>query len=137
MKSLHNLIKLNDKKLDELRQNLGALYNELEKLEKIILVLKNQLAKEAKFVEDNPEYSRSFPIFLQTNLDNQANIEKLIEDTNNKINLVMDQIFEVFSDKKKYEIILKIKLEEELKKEKAIETKFLDEIAINRYIKGD
>jgi flagellar export protein FliJ len=136
MKSIETLIKINTSELDELRKVASGCEDEIDKLIFYNNKMEAELEMEHAFVTNNPQMGLMFTNYKTMIRQRQANIEEALRDIENRLEYLKEQIAMKFNDVKKYEILLSTKLEELRKKELADETKQLNEIAINNYLKN-
>lgn len=97
--------------------------------------MKEDLDKEFQFVTSNPEMSMTFDSYRKKVTQRQLNMEMVLKDLNLQIERKLQQIADLFSEVKKYEIIQQQNIAKILKEQKHKETKALDEIALNNYLK--
>jgi flagellar FliJ protein len=135
MKSIETLIKINKQALDEKRQELVELESQKEQLIQWQDKMKQEMDKESEFVSKNPEMSFTFGFYRELIKGRQANLKIALEDINTQIDSITEEITEIFGEMKKYEIVEQQKLRKILKEQKYKETKALDEIALNNYLK--
>lgn len=135
MKSIKTLIKINKLALDEKRQELVVLEEQKTQLLQWQKNMKEDLDKEFQFVTSNPEMSMTFDSYRKKVTQRQLNMEMVLKDLNLQIERKLQQIADLFSEVKKYEIIQQQNIAKILKEQKHKETKALDEIALNNYLK--
>jgi hypothetical protein len=135
MKSLKILIKINKLALDEKRQELVQLEEQKTQLLQWQKTMKDELEKEFQFVASNPEMSGTFDSYRKKITQRQLNMDIALKDINLQIELKLQQIAYLFGEVKKYEIIQQQHLAKAIKEQKYKETKSLDEIALNNYLK--
>lgn len=135
MKSIKTLIKINKLALDEKRQELVAIEEQKTQLLQWQKNMKDDLDKEFQFVTSNPEMSMTFDSYRKKITQRQLNMEMVLKDLNLQIERKLQQIADLFSEVKKYEIIQQQNIAKILKEQKHKETKALDEIALNNYLK--
>jgi|GEM_PF-6581705 len=135
MKSINTLIKINTRELDELRKIVAKSEEEIDKLIFYNNKMEAELELEHALVTQNPEMGVMFTNYKRMIRDRQANIEGSLRDIERRLESLKEQIAVKFNEVKKYEILLATKLEELRKKELSDETKELNEMAINNYLK--
>lgn len=135
MKSLKTLIKINKLSLDEKRQELVELEEQKTQLLQWQETMREELEKEFQFAVNNPEMSGTFDSYRKKIVQRQLNMDIVLKDLNLQIEQKLLQIADLFGEVKKYEIIQQQNAEKAAKEQKTKETKFLDEIAINNYLK--
>lgn len=135
MKTLDTLIRLHKRTLDELRRNMGALENQKAQLQQAIQAMQKELDKEIALAGKQPEMANFFGGFAKRIKNRQDIIHQEIRALDVKITALNKEIFEAFTELKKYEIAkenAKLRAREE---EKRKETLMLDEIASQQYQK--
>jgi flagellar FliJ protein len=135
MKSIETLIKVSKQDLDEKRRELVELEGQKQKLEGWASSMASDLKREQEFAAANPEMSMTFDAYRKKINDHQRNIRIAMIDLNAQIGIMADKIAILFGEVKKYEILHQQKLLVIVKEQKAKESKALDEIAINNYLK--
>lgn len=133
MKTLNTLIRLHKRTLDELRRNMVALENQKTQLQQTIKSLQNELEKEVALAGKQVEMANFFGEFAKRIRGRQDVIHQEIRGIDGKIEALNKEIFEAFTELKKYEIAsenLKLRMLEE---EKRKETLMLDEIAAQQF----
>ena len=135
MKSIQTLIKINKQALDEKRQELVELEGQKEQLLQWKKKMKQELETETQFASKNPEMSMTFEYYRNLINGRQKNLAEALGDINGQIENITEQISEIFTEVKKYEIIEQQKLTKMLKEQKRKEVKALDEIALSNYLK--
>lgn len=133
MKTLDTLIRLHKRKLDELRRNMVALENQKVQLQQAIKNLQQELENEVKLAGKQPEMANFFGEFAKRIKNRQENLRQEIVALDVKINNLNKEIFEAFTELKKYEIAkenAKLRQREEANRK---ETIMLDEIASQQY----
>lgn len=132
MKALKTLIKLNKKKLDELLINKKTILGVIDNFNLKIKYIDSQIKTEME-----AHTSSEFSIFLENFVTSSSKkLEKLKYDVvsfQRSILILESQISEQYSELKRFEIILAKEKEKELKKEKVLETKVLDELTIIKF----
>ncbi|MBN8828389.1 MAG: flagellar FliJ family protein [Sphingobacteriia bacterium] len=122
------ITKLLQKQLDKKSKTLNELNTYLTKLESSLQALKDELEKEKEACLSNPLVSSSFTNFLSHNNHRQSLIKTQITSTEQKIEEVKAEIFELFSEIKKYDVVSERKAKRKLEKEDKNEQKFLDDL---------
>lgn len=133
MKTLDTLIRLHKRKLDELRRNMVALENQKVQLQQAIKNLQQELENEVKLAGKQPEMANFFGEFAKRIKSRQETLRQEIVALDVKINNLNKEIFEAFTELKKYEIAkenAKLRQREEANRK---ETIMLDEIASQQY----
>jgi flagellar biosynthesis chaperone FliJ len=129
MKSLYLLIKIQKKNLEEIISKKKLLENKKEEKTLEIFNRKTELQNEFS-KHTNSEYAVYLENFKKTTdkICNKLALE--IININPQIEILDDKIREVFSEIKKFEIIIANRKKEAIKKENAEEMKMLDECAL-------
>lgn len=127
-KGIKLITKLLQKQLDKKSKTLNELNTYLTKLESSLQALKDELEKEKEACLSNPLVSSSFTNFLSHNNHRQSLIKTQITSTEQKIEEVKAEIFELFSEIKKYDVVSERKAKRKLEKEDKNEQKFLDDL---------
>jgi flagellar FliJ protein len=135
MKSIKTLIKLSKQQLDEKRRELAELEKQKEQLLEYSRLMADELRIEQEFAASTPEMSMTFDSYQKKIAEKQANITYAVGEIDKQTAVIADEISLLFSDMKKYEIVLQQKTLEEENERKAKETKMLDEIALGNYLK--
>jgi hypothetical protein len=135
MKSIKTLIKLSKQQLDEKRRELVECEKNKEKLLEYSRLMKEELMVEAEFAAKSPELAITFDNYRKTILEKQGNIVLAVRDLDRQIAVIAEEIREVFGEIKRYEVFLQQKLLEEEKELKNKESKFLDAIATDNYLR--
>ncbi|MEQ1789666.1 MAG: flagellar FliJ family protein [Rickettsiales bacterium] len=133
MKTLDTLIRLHKRTLDELRRSMGALELQKGQLQQAIITLQEELNTEVSLAGKQLEMATFFGGFAKRIKKRQEDIQQEIRAVDKKIIELNKEIFEAFTELKKYEIAkenAKIRAQEE---EKRKETLMLDEIASQQY----
>ena len=135
MKALNTLIRLHKRTLDGLRRRMGELENQKAKLQQAIKVLQKELETEVELAGKQPEMANFFGEFAKRIKNRQDNIHKEIRAVDVKITELNKEIFEAFTELKKYEIAKENNKLRAEKEEKRKETVVLDEIAAQQFEK--
>jgi flagellar biosynthesis chaperone FliJ len=137
MKSLRTLIKLHKRELDEQKRILLDLENQKDQLHQALVLLKHDLIKQQQIVTNDPEVSYSYSNYYNKNISQQHHVTTGIVEVNNNMELISSQIYELYAEVKKYEIILANKEKQFKQMQSKNEDAYLDEIAINSFIRKD
>ena len=135
VKTLNTLVKITEYELEEKRKELNSFLNEKERLVDEITMMENVFLEEQKKSEMLGHELRLYlPRFLALTRDKQKIMIEQIERLNPDIERLTDELYEVFTENKKYEILRDQKLQElkqALEKKTQLE---LDEIAVMKFI---
>lgn len=136
LKPLKTLIKITKYQLDEKRKILNSLLERKAQMIRTIKDLEDEIKAEEKKNETMPlELRMIFPYFVIMMRGRQEIILGEIERLNPQIEKATDELYEVFTENKKYEVLKDKKIEEmnfELTKKNQLE---LDEIALMKFIR--
>ncbi len=135
MKTLDTLIRLHKRTLDELRRNMVALENQKSQLQQAIINMQKELDKEMALATKQPEMANFFGEFAKRIRNRQDNLRQEISALDVKITALNKEIFEAFTELKKYEVAKENAKQRMREEEKRKETLVLDEIAAQQYQK--
>jgi len=135
MKSLNTLIKLAQRRLDELRRRLADLEVQRDKLLALIKRLDDELASELEQAYQRPEMSTFFGDFSRRIRKRKEEITREIAALATQMEKVREDIMEGFSELKKYEVARDHAKARERQEQERKETKLLDEIAQQQFIR--
>ncbi len=133
MKTLNTLIRLHKRTLDELRRRMGALETEKGQLQQAIAALQKELDTEVALAGKQLEMANFFGEFAKRIKNRQETLRQETRALDAKIAELNKEIFEAFTELKKYEIAkdnAKRRADEESKRK---ETIMLDEIAAQQF----
>lgn len=133
MKTLDTLIRLHKRTLDELRRNMVTLENQKAQLQQAIQAMQKELDTEIALAGKQPEMANFFGGFAKRIKNRQDNIHQEIRALDIKITELNKEIFEAFTELKKYEIAKENAKQRAREEEKRKETLVLDEIAAQQY----
>lgn len=133
MAKLHSLIKFKRHELDEKRQILAVLNEELEKLKRRKQQMMDDLAREKNLAAVDIDVARSFGPYLNKTLERCAEMDTAILEKNQEIQAATLVVQEAFLEVKKLEITQEKRDEEENTRIKKIETATLDDIGIEGF----
>jgi flagellar protein FliJ len=135
-KSLATLIKLQKTRVDEQRLLLAKLQEQVEAIEKAILVLKEDQEQQRVLLEREPSAGLTYGDYLDESLKKKKALEKRKTAAVMAVNLTRDRLAEVFEEQKRYELAEKNRIEEEEREEQRQETHTLDEVGSVSFIRG-
>lgn len=135
MKTLDTLIRLHKRTLDELRRNMVSLENQKSQLQQAIINMQKELDKEMVLASKQPEMANFFGEFAKRIRNRQDNLRQEISALDVKITALNKEIFEAFTELKKYEVAKENAKQRMREEEKRKETLVLDEIAAQQYQK--
>lgn len=137
MKGIKTLIKLQKKELDERARKKAVLESQMVQLRTNINTLQDELMKEEKLLESMPEMGFAFSQYAEGNKLRQQQLEQSYAHIKRQVYQIEEEMQEFFGELKKYEIALEQKIKKQRQKEKRVEDKFLDDVAMNKYIRGE
>lgn len=130
MKSLNTLIRLQSRKVDELRRRFGQLENQKQQLISRSDALAEELKKEVEMAGKSPEMGAFFGGFADRIKSRRADIALEIAKVEKQIAELSEQVRAAFSELKKFEIVRDQRLAAKRAKEAKQEAEALDEMAI-------
>jgi len=133
MKSLATLIKLQKTRVDEQRQLLAQLQQQLDAIQRQIIELEVRKAQEQVAAEQNPEARQTYGAFLKAVVARERELEKQRQVMEDAVVLARDKLALLFEEQKRYEIAEAARIEEEAREERRRERIDLDEIGSVSY----
>lgn len=133
MAQLHSLIKFKRHELDEKRQVLARLNDELEMLKRRKQQMLDDLAREKNLAAVDIDVARSFGPYLNRALAQCAEIDDHIRDKMQQVQAATHVVQDAFLEVKKLEITQEKRDEEEKNRLKKIETNTLDDIGMESF----
>ncbi|MBY0356006.1 MAG: flagellar FliJ family protein [Rickettsiales bacterium] len=133
MKGLKTLIRLEKNRLDALRKDLVTLENEKEQFELLSEQLLASLHAELAAAEGMTEMRGFFGDFSARIKRQRQQIAQHVAMLERKMSVIREQMSEVFSEMKKYEIALENHLMREKERLAAREQQQMDEVAVQRF----
>lgn len=130
MKSLDTIIKLLDHKTNEIKSRIAQHEKNKSELLDLQKKMHYELQNERETVAANPDFAITFAAYERMINERQETIKIALRDTEKQLNLLKNEMLNLFGEIKKYEILKAKKLKEKLQKEAALEAKTLDEIAL-------
>ena len=127
MKSLATLIKLQKTFVDEQRQHLARLLENLEKIEHQIAELEIIKAREQAAAQDEAARA-TYGAFLKGMVARGRKLEQERETAEMAVKLAQDKLSELFEEQKRYEIAEEQRIEQEANAERRLERIELDEV---------
>lgn len=134
LKPLATLIKINKSELDEKRKELAVFLDKKQKLVDDIKALEESIKYEAEnLMKLHEDFRPMFLVFLEATRLKEAIILEDIDKLNPEIERISDEIRDIFSEMKKFEIV-KENREAEIEADEARKAQLeIDEIAIMNY----
>lgn len=133
MAQLHSLIRFKKHELDEKREILAKLNEELSQLQERKRKLLDDLAREKNLAAVDIDIARSFGPFLNKALAQIADMDDLIRDKQQEIQAATMVVQEAYLEVKKLEITQEKRDAEENARVKRIETNTLDDIGLESF----
>lgn len=133
MKGLKTLIKLNRRKLDELRRRMGVLENQKNQLLAQSARLSKELEQEIAMASQKPEMGQFFGGFAKRIQKRQEDIAAEVRKLDQQMATLRDEIANAFADVKKFEIAEESARKREEVERNRKETIMLDDIAAQQY----
>lgn len=127
MKSLSTLIKLQKTVVDEQRQQLAKLQENLDRILMHIDQLEKLKLREQSAAKD-PVARMTYGAFIKGVIDRSKVLEQERQIADQAVKKAQDKLAELFEEQKRYEIAEEQRLEKELREERRLETIELDEI---------
>ncbi|MDE2029438.1 MAG: hypothetical protein KGI97_02625 [Alphaproteobacteria bacterium] len=127
MKSLATLIKLQKTYVDEQRQQLARLYDQMEEIEGRIAQLEIMKAREQEAARDIAA-SATYGAFLKRAVEVGRTLEEERQTAAMAVRIAQDKLAELFEEQKRYEIAEEQRIEDEAREERRRETIELDEV---------
>jgi flagellar export protein FliJ len=128
MKSLATLIKLQKTRVDEQRQVLARLQEQLEIIENAIAELEISKTREQIAAQENPEARTTYGAFLKAAVQRGREMDKQRQIALAAVEVARDKLSELFEEQKRYEVAEADRIAAEIKEENRRETQELDEI---------
>lgn len=136
MAKLHSLIRFKRHELDEKRQHLAALNDQLESLKQSKQRLLDDLAREKNLAAVDIDVARSFGPFLNKTLVKCATLDADIQSKLREVQAATHVVQEAFLEVKKLEITQESSDEKEFSRIKRIESNTLDDMGIDSFRRG-
>lgn len=133
MKGLKTLIRLEKNRLDALRKDLALLENEKEQFEAFSQQLLDSLHRELEAAEGMAEMRGFFGDFSARIKKQRQQIAQHVAGLERRMAAIRDQMGEIFSQMKKYEIALEAHQKREKERLASLEQQQMDEVAVQRF----
>lgn len=134
-RSLLTLIKLQKTKVDDQRQLLARLQEQLDMINHEIEQLKLEQALQQALLHDNPEMALTYGEYLKQSLKKEKLLERKRRTAEQAVDIAHSKLAELFEEQKRYEIAQRQREEEEAREEAVRETKTLDEVGSIGFIR--
>lgn len=128
MKSLQTLIKLQKNRVDEQRQQLARLENQLAAIEKRIAEWEIYKAREQVAADTSEDARATYGAFLKGAVVKGREMEKERLAAVEAVRIAHDKLSELFEEQKRYEIAEQARLDAATREELKRETQELDEV---------
>jgi flagellar protein FliJ len=132
-KSFATLIKLQKTFVDEQRQQLTRLLENLERIERRIMELEVQKAREQAAATKDLVASMTYGAYLKLVIVMQRALEVERQTAARAVTIAQDKLAELFEEQKRYEIAEEERIEDLLRTERRLETLELDEVGGMRH----
>ncbi len=126
-RGLSTLVKLAKTRLDEQRQILATLQDQLDRIENEIVGLETRRLLEQDAVDKNPEISYTYGDFLRSYIVKSRDLAKKRDAAAAAVEIARGRLSALFEEQKRYEIAEANRRAEELREELRRETAELDE----------
>jgi hypothetical protein len=133
MKTLVNLIKLKKQELDQIKKLITTLDFEKSQINIALDNLKTDLKIQQQAVQDNADISYSYNNYALFNNQKQQQLLAEIISIEQKNQTLQQQLYELFIELKRYEIILADKEKNIILQQNQQEQNELDEMMIQRF----
>ena len=132
--SLQTLTRIKKFEIDEQRKLLVAQMNKEDTLVLDLSKLNDEFAKEKEFSKNNPSIG-NFGLYVKCYIEKREKIELNLVAVRKKITEIRDIIADIFKEQKTFEIVDANRKKIAMKEVDDLESKMLDEIGTNNYIK--
>jgi len=132
MKTLKTLIRLHKKQLDDLLKKINNLEEQKDNFTKTLRYLEDQAAKELE-EHCGGQYAFMLEKYLENIEDKKKQLIDHIDNTDRQIQSLRIELYDKFTELKKFEIALENHLKREQNLLKITETKSLDEFNTNQF----
>lgn len=136
MAKLHSLIKFKRHELDEKREALARLNDELDRLKQTKQRMLDDLAREKNLAAVDIDVARSFGPYLNKTLTRIADFDEAIKEKLQEVQAATHVVQDAFLEVKKLEITQEKRDTEEAETFKRRETATLDEIGLQSFTRG-
>lgn len=137
MKGLDTLIELRERALDELRRQRVTLETQREQFLYAEQGLQNELEEEKALASEDLEMRRYFASYAKTNAEKQKALRDARARVEQQLRRLDDQLAAAFTELKKYEIAREQEQERLALEQERREQQMLDDMGIDRYLRGD
>lgn len=129
-KILLKLIKLTNRNFNEKQKERAIVEQEIENAKKLITAINAHIENEAKILESNHEARFTWENFLHFSLDRINLLEIHIKQQHERLNVVEEEILELYKEEKKFKQLKTNQDTQALKKQEMYEQQALDEANI-------
>ncbi len=127
-KSFATLIKLQKTLVDNQRQQLARLMDNLERVERLVAFLQNLKLREQAAAARNVIARMTYGAFLKSLAIKERALDKERQSATQAVRLAQEKLAELFEEQKRYEIAEEQRLEEIAREERRLEGLQFDEI---------
>jgi flagellar biosynthesis chaperone FliJ len=135
--SLNTLTKMKKHELDNLKIQLTKLENRLEYLNDAKRSIERDIVTQENFIENNPEFLQNLVLFKEKAHTTINVLLSEIAKVTNEIDKHRSQIFDTFSEIKRYDLVNERREEQQLKILQKHEEAINEEIAINNFVRKE
>ena len=128
MKSLSTLIKRQKTFVDEQRQLLSKLQDALAEVEKRIMMLEVEKAREQVVAQESADARATFGIYIKAAIQKGKDLEKHRLAAAAAVEAAREKLMELFEEQKRYETAEAARIEAEARKARQRETQDMDEV---------
>lgn len=129
-RGLPTLIRLHQRQLDEKRRMLAELEQMRAEMDRKILLLDAEVARERQAAQEAPDALRQFAAYLEGVRQRRQTMLRTIDELMPKIEAAANEVAAAFQDVKKFEIAADIKARQQQAALAKIEQDELDEVAL-------
>lgn len=128
MKSLQTLIKLQKQRVDEQRVILAKMHDNLNNVNKLIVLHKKDMLKQQKLLNEDSSYGLTYGEYLKAAHKKSQDLEQKRRAAEQAVHIALEKLAEVFEEQKRYEIAEASRKLAARKEEEKRDTQFLDEV---------
>jgi hypothetical protein len=133
MKSLKTIIKLKKQEIDDKKIIISSLEKERDQLDIDLENLKKELLLQQQLIKEDPQILFSYSNYAKHNNDLQSKILTKLNELYLEIEKLSQELYDLFGDFKKYEIILENKQKRLIYEANKKEDIDLNELIVNKY----
>lgn len=136
MKSFNMLIRLKKEEINNKRQILNDFVKTQDQLDVNLEILRQELIEQQQSVTKNPELFYNYGNYINANKSSRELILNQKNKISQEVDRISQEIFILFCDLKKFEIILENKKKQKIQEENREESIALEQIIINQFLKN-